>query len=288
MEWRVGRRQQNVPSSQEAWQRRQAPQPNSQDLQKLPSPPLYQDAATQLAGGESSSSVFHTQFACLSMHMSNRIRLMNFPHDCHSRRQDLVKSAWPKGVQGERVYGSSFELKLKNHPWDYIMESRFKSQSRRFMCGLLSGLFDSGWVLNTAVNIYPKGAGKDTLFLRCQNPAPQLYRWICISFMGDDFLYLIDAPDELQAALVQAYGERVQRHRARAEDTLVVGLNTVKARELLLILLECLEQHGFSLYTSLEQDTGLGDICGIGGNPSDTWYCKRQLDWSRGTPVYHT
>jgi hypothetical protein len=50
---------------------------------------------------------------------------------------------------------------------------------------------------------------------------------------------------------------------------------------LALILLECLEQHGFSLYASVDQDNGRG------GRGMDTWHCCRPVDWRPGEPVYH-
>jgi hypothetical protein len=100
---------------------------------------------------------------------------------------------------------------------------------------------------------------------------------------------LIDAPTELGQALIQAYGDKVQSHEQSDAITMIKfrgwpwlanGTDTVQVRVLLLRLMEVLEQHGFSLYASINQDSD-------SDSKADTLFCTRNLNWSPGAPVYH-
>lgn len=119
---------------------------------------------------------------------------------------------------------------------------------------------------------------------------------MCISFDKGDRLSLIDSPAELNNSILASCGVKVQSSKQPAPGHFEIkfrgwpwqanGTETVQTRLLLLTLLECLEQHGFSLYASVDQD------CGPGGDSSrteaDTWFCNRQLDWQPGAPIYHS
>ena len=59
-------------------------------------------------------------------------------------------------------------------------------------------------------------------------------------------------------------------------STSAVGMQIV-----LLNLIQTLESHGWSLYTTAM--LGMGD----GGTGSDSWFCVRDLAWVEGAPVYH-
>jgi hypothetical protein len=116
-----------------------------------------------------------------------------------------------------------------------------------------------------------------------------------ISFDRGDLLHLIDAPQDLGRALVQAYGSKVQNYQAngsvfeikfRGYPWRANGTETVHTRLILLTLLECLEQHGFSLYASIDQDNGPGGDSRA--SEADTWFCNRQADWAPGAPIYHS
>jgi hypothetical protein len=113
---------------------------------------------------------------------------------------------------------------------------------------LLQGLFDMGWVLKAAVDISKKKFDKG----ECCAPSQ------VSSFEQNQTVYSSGSAS---------------------------GTDTVQSRVILLILLETLEQHGFSLYASIDQDNGPG-----GDSPSsevDTWFCNRQADWTPGAPIYH-
>ena len=108
-------------------------------------------------------------------------------------------------------------------------------------------------------------------------------------------MILIDADPALYQGMVQALGSRVQRHRSigvNAFEFKFVGYpwrawgeETVQMRIMLITLLEVLETHGYSLYTSLAIDAGPG---GEHSSSCDAWVCCRDMNWQPGIPVYHS
>lgn len=115
------------------------------------------------------------------------------------------------------------------------------------------------------------------------NPLPPTSHWIGISFDSSDLLNLINAPPSLCAALATNFGAKVNSHKlafpGEKREYYEIkfhgfpwrpsGTDAVKSRLLILGLLEVLEQHGFRVYTAVDQ----GDADGSG---SDTWYCCRE------------
>jgi hypothetical protein len=74
--------------------------------------------------------------------------------------------------------------------------------------------------------------------------------------------------------------------KLRGYPWFATGVEGVAARLMLLSMLEILEAHGFSLYTSFDYNTGQS-----GGEGSiiekDTWFCRRPMGWTPGAPVFH-
>lgn len=256
------------------------------------------------------TSSFHTTFACVSLHMTDRIRLIRFPEGDVPRIQGIIRSSWQRGIQDLRVYDQSNEIKLNGNPWSAYGSTR-KSEARRLVIGLLQGLFDMGWVLKAAVDVSKKEFDKgnvvtrhrkrktdkvpDSLLFRYQQPAPLPCMWLCISFDKGDMIHVINAPTELNRSFVQALGPKVQRHEDQGSVFEIKfsgypwrasGTETVQTRVILLILLETLEKHGFSLYGSVDQDNGPGGDSH--STEADTWFCNRQADWMPGAPLYHS
>lgn len=111
------------------------------------SPPPYQ------------TSLYSSKFAVISLNMSDRVRLIQFPPADIARIRELIRLAWPGGIQNSRTYNVAHELKLKGHPWSSNDSGKVKS--RRFMRMLLQGLYEMGWVHDAAVMMgrkpYQKG-----------------------------------------------------------------------------------------------------------------------------------
>ena len=60
------------------------------------------------------------------------------------------------------------------------------------------------------------------------------------------------------------------------------GEQAVTARKVLLQPMEVLEEHGFTVYASVDQKNGTEN-----STDPDTWHCCRPVGWQQGAPVYH-
>ncbi|KAK9241288.1 hypothetical protein V1525DRAFT_335067 [Lipomyces kononenkoae] len=236
---------------------------------------------------------FRTIFACLSMHMTDRLRFLRFPKRDVSQVEAAIQRFWSRGIQDTRTYGESYEVKLHGHPWRPTSWGNEKIDACRLICQILNSLFDMGWVLKASVDISTKEFDKDTLLFRYQNPPPSRCTWIGICFGKGDKMYILDGPPELGRTLVNAFGSDIQSHNVNRSVFEIKfhgypwrahGTETVHARLILLTLLECLEQHGFSLYASVRQ---VQDAANDGYSETDTWFCNRQINWTPGMPIYH-
>jgi hypothetical protein len=111
----------------------------------------------------SSPTAFRTTFACLSMHMRDRIRLLRLPPQDVAQILEIIRQAWPRGIQATRVYDEADEVKLHGAPWRTGNFGDDKVNARRLVCALLRGLFDMGWMLKAAVGISKKEFDKGML-----------------------------------------------------------------------------------------------------------------------------
>ncbi|KAK9371464.1 uncharacterized protein V1513DRAFT_455682 [Lipomyces chichibuensis] len=252
---------------------------------------MLQNYTARTPEQSASATPFRTTFASLSMHMTDRIRLLRFSDRDVTQILNIIRDAWPRGIQDYRDYDAAKEVKLYGNPWSCSAWSDEKTEARRLLCQILRGLFDMGWILQASVDISKKKYDKDTLLFRYQQPPPPSCIWISISFNQDDLLHLIDVPEELGRLLVQAYGEKVQNYQFKGSVFEIKfrgypwrpeGTETVQTRLILLTLLECLEQQGFSLYACIDQDDAPGK-----SSEADTLFCNRQADWTPGAPIYH-
>lgn len=102
----------------------------------------------------------HTKLACLSLHMSDRIRLLNF-HPEHIRIiTDVVRANASKGVQDVRLYDESTEIKLGGYPWmrgGYRPLHEDRVGAIKVTIAVLRTLYELGWVVQFASDIWRKG-----------------------------------------------------------------------------------------------------------------------------------
>lgn len=117
----------------------------------------YSDHASSSSPPPYQTSLYSSKFAVISMNMTDRLRLIQFPPADIARIQELVRRAWPGGIQDSRTYNVAHELKLKGHPWTS------NSGSRNFMRILLQGLYEMGWVYDAAVMLGRKQKQKGEL-----------------------------------------------------------------------------------------------------------------------------
>ncbi|PGH00220.1 hypothetical protein GX51_05917 [Blastomyces parvus] len=265
---------------------------------KFPPPPGGDTEKRDIARPQSqpfppAATSFRTNFASVSLHMTDRIRFLGFPSADVTRIYEIIRGCWPKGIQSTREYGPSNEIRLLGSPWrpSSWFEDE-KTAARRLVCGLLRGLYEMGWVLKASVDVLKKEGNKDTLLFRLQQPPPPQSNWLCISFNKSDLLQLIDFPKPLCEAMVKALGDKVQRTQSLESSFEIKfhgypwkasGTETVETRLILLKMLDCLEQFGFTLYASFNQDTNQSEQ----KTEADTWFCHQQTNWAPGAPIYH-
>ncbi|KAJ9661492.1 hypothetical protein H2198_001872 [Neophaeococcomyces mojaviensis] len=108
-----------------------------------------------------------TRFATLSLHQTDRIRLLQFTPEEVDNIRSLVESAWADGIQAARDYGESSELKLKGTPWAGFKNDKQKPLLRT----LFEGLYGMGWILDASISI-AKTANAKGKFPRIPIPPP--------------------------------------------------------------------------------------------------------------------
>jgi hypothetical protein len=147
------------------------------------------------------SSAVQTRFASVSMHMEDRLRFLNFPEYIVGMCRTTIQAVWQRGIQSEREYGGSREIKVYGHPWRGSGAEAI--QARRLICALFRTLHSQGWVLMLSTDISKKNSDKDTLMFRHQVPPPVDCDWCCIAFSKFDRIKFIDGK---LSSLLEALG----------------------------------------------------------------------------------
>lgn len=121
-------------------------------------PPDYTEASG--SSSRALSPAFQTTFTCISLNMTDRMRLIRFPQKHVQQVEEAVRRAWPKGVQEIRKYGVSHEIKLRGNPWSGITWDQEKVAARGMISELLGELYSIGWVLKASVDLSKKQRDK--------------------------------------------------------------------------------------------------------------------------------
>lgn len=241
-------------------------------------------------------SSFKTSFASISLHRTDRIRLLQFSPGDIAGIRDVIKQNWISGIQEERTYARSHEFKCLGNPWSGQGDEAIAA--RILMRSILAYLFSAGWILTTSTDVSKSIFDKDTIIFRKQVVPPPACEWIAISFNQGDRLRLIGAPMELLAnfqALLKGMGlhqEGIWKDKARNAFEFKLhgwpwrpqGEEAMTTRLLLLRMLETLEVSGWSLYATVDQNNGHKNTSSTG---TDSWYCVRAEDWVPGSSVFH-
>lgn len=245
--------------------------------------------ADQYESNAGSGSVVRSSFASLSLHNTDRVRLMSFPIEIQNAIRQSIVSTWPKGIQKEGDYAGSWEFKLSGNPWESTGDSAI--HARHLTRGLLATLYSHGWILYVAADISRNEYDTDSLFFRHQQPAPSPCEWFSVTFSKGDKLRLIDAPQEVVNDVVNALVLKVQRHqpydvpgtyeiKLQGYPFAASGGRTMESRVIALQLLNVFEARGFSIYASVNQKHS-------STYETDTWHVCRPLGWTPRLPVYH-
>lgn len=270
-------------SKASALQQPQDPQKDSSSSQ----PPAY------------SSPAFRTTFGSVSLHMSDRIRFVQLPPEDIAVIKNTIQRSWAWGIQAERPYSVSYEFKLRGSPWSGSGTGSYAVPALILMREVFASLYSMGWIMTASTDISRKKFDKDTLIFRKQPVPPPAATWTAISFKTGDKLRFLGAPPELIAAfstllknmkLLQSEAvkdPRLQYHEFKlyGYPWAATGEETMKTRVLILKLVELLELHGWSLYASIDQNSGPSGDSNY--SETDSWYCVKSSDWRPGSIILH-
>lgn len=250
-------------------------------------PPPY----SQGQSSSSSTPASNIILASLSLHMNDRIRLLNFPLTTQQLVRDAILQTWPRGIQDERLYSGSQEFKLNGNPWSGIGSSD-AINSRRMMCRILNVLKSSGWTLKINTTITRKQEDKDTLLFQysetkaaTEKALQEPNEWMAVAFSKSDRLRLIDSPAVVSTTIVNLLKPMIQSHGPFTEASKVyeckfhgypwvpMGSATMDSRRIALGIMQGLEMCGFSVYAAIDMKTAVGGDAAHG--QTDTWFCRR-------------
>ncbi|KAF2754183.1 hypothetical protein EJ05DRAFT_151586 [Pseudovirgaria hyperparasitica] len=233
-----------------------------------------------------------TKFALMTLHMHDRLRLLDFPPGETSLVRDTILYHWPPGLNVQRMHEGSMEFGLHGTPW--IAPGKNSITVRRMMRAVLAALYDRGWILDTAVNVGRQPQDKDSLIFAYRPQAARV-EWMSVAFSCNDRVRIIDGPSDFVKGVTYAmsvlglrsqglYKEdaRVYELRFKGLPWLAVGLDQgVMAQTILLRLMSELNVGGWSVYASINQKQGANGFA-----KSDTWHCSRPIGWVTNPPAY--
>lgn len=130
----------------------------SNEKSHMDPPPGYNEASSSSSRPVSSES--QTTFACISINMTDRLRLIRFPAEHIKPIEQAVRRAWPRGIQSTRKYGLAHEIKLHGNPWSGTYWDGDKINARSMISALLGELYSIGWVLKASVDLSKKERDK--------------------------------------------------------------------------------------------------------------------------------
>ncbi|UJR08571.1 hypothetical protein I4U23_012830 [Adineta vaga] len=218
------------------------------------------------------------QHACVSLNMSDRLRLMRFPPTIIELVRQAILDSWPRGINKEKQETDFYEFKLHGNPWWGQGDEAVPARS--LMIHVLSGLHNKGWFLLSSTDVSKKALDKDCLIFQL-GPVPSLTSFFSVSFDDYDKLRLISAPAELIPAVQKTLGqESIQREewrdggnayqfKLRGNPWISNGEDATNTRLKLLSLLDCFVKYGWKLHASIDISQGHE------GRDADSWFLRR-------------
>jgi hypothetical protein len=101
------------------------------------------------------------QLVIMSLHNSDTVRLINATQTLKELLRDAVLSQWKKGIDKQRDYYGSYEIRMRGSPW-YQSEFGEKSVLRTcLMCQILANFKAVGYKLYASLNISTSIEGGD-------------------------------------------------------------------------------------------------------------------------------
>jgi len=223
-------------------------------------------------------------YACITLNMTDRLRLLQFPPDVINVVRDGLKGSWQRGIQDERIYAGAHEFKLRGNPW--MAQGSEAAPARVMLTAVISCLYHQGWSLIGSTDVSKKNNDKDSLFFRHNSAIPpQPSTFFSISFNEDDKLRLINAPPDVTPLIQNVLAVHKQKESWKVPNVAYEfklkgypwkadGEATVATRLMLLQILGALGSVGFELYASIDMCAGPNGDDNDGAD-TDTWILRR-------------
>ncbi|KAJ4403013.1 hypothetical protein N0V91_006759 [Didymella pomorum] len=138
------------------------------------------------------------------------------------------------------------EFNLSGYPWAATGSGAM--DARRLIAASLGTLHGLGWVLTLNTDVLPARLGPE---------------WV---------------------SKVTEYSAGIQEIKFHGYRWATGGKETMRVRELLLTMLGVLEEEGWTVYASIDQNASGGDQ---NTSETDTWHLCRPKGWTPGHPVYY-
>ena len=131
-------------------------------------------ASTDLERGSSETDVLffrklepiETSVICLSLNSSDKIRVLS-PENLYEVIKNSINKAWLKGIQRERMFGISYEIKLYGNPWtDWSRDSSDSYNIPILILEIMENLFKNGWLFIGAIDSGKRGSSLNALYFR--------------------------------------------------------------------------------------------------------------------------
>ena len=127
-------------------------------------PPGYSVTDAPLA--YQSRSEFRTEFACIFIYGTDKLRLLNFSQADVERIKSIVHAAWPRGIQEAKPFGMAESIKLHGYPFKTSASGQGLLEGRQMLCRLLQELYNIGWILTETVDVCRTSLDKGLSFLK--------------------------------------------------------------------------------------------------------------------------
>ncbi|KAH8889305.1 hypothetical protein GQ53DRAFT_599068, partial [Thozetella sp. PMI_491] len=238
-------------------------------------------------------------FATLSFHRRDRVRFLQFPKIIYQNVEPVLLAAWAPGIQTQSFYGEAYEYQLKESPFGARGDVAGVA-SRRLVRDLLAYLYTHSWLIVTPLSHSRRIGCKDTLIfrqklelglLKTAEPLPPTpVEWLVVALQGagglriiydgdgtgrkDGLGVLLDglkkAWDGIGAAQTGDWNQDSFEFRLSDKPWRAHREATMKARSILLRLVETLDSLGWQSYVTIRQRTENDDV-----KKTDTWYFVR-------------
>ncbi|XP_057290061.1 uncharacterized protein LOC130612728 isoform X2 [Hydractinia symbiolongicarpus] len=224
-------------------------------------------------------------FFSIGISLSDKLQINNCPVHLHSVIKDVCLSCWTIGSEEKHISDSTFEIKFKGNPWDFVNKTD-KTESimaRHMLKQIIQSLSAHQWLLYANSNLKSTA---DTLFFRHDPTLQGEIEFLSVSLNRSDRLRFIHMPDgivaDLEEVVRQIWYNGIQdikderpvcyELKLKGNPWCASGNEAITSRLLIVKLMEKLSSYGYFVITGLDITRKTND--------------KSLLLFQRGSPLH--